>query len=181
MSITHWLGEEPQALRRYIQDSDDPAMGYRRAVVGVSLVGIAAMALTTLLQTGVVKNLPDPPVGNFRTKKVNSSDEAYSYGGPDSPIAITAHGFNMMLASTGGAERARRHPWLPLLATMAAAAQAVTAAKYLFHQMPKVDRAWCPYCIVDALTHFATLGLTLPEALRAARALKHGGSRPAPL
>ncbi len=30
--------------------------------------------------------------------------------------------------------------------------------------MPRVDKAWCPYCILDALTHFATLVLALPEA-----------------
>ena len=36
--------------------------------------------------------------------------------------------------------------------------------------MPKVDKAWCPYCVVDALTHFATLGLAVPEALGAFRA-----------
>lgn len=179
MAITQWLGEEPQALRSYIQDSQDSEMRIRRGVVAVSLVGIAAMTLTTLLQTGLVKNLPDPPKGNFHTKQVNSSDEAYGYGGPDSPIAITAHGVNMILASTGGPDRARRQPWLPLLATAAAGAQAITAAKYLFYQMPKVDRAWCPYCITDALTHFATLALTLPEAWKAIRGLADGHQKEA--
>lgn len=177
MAITQLLGEQPQALRAYIQDSRDSEMNLRRGVVAVSLVGITAMALTTLLQTGLVKNLPDPPIRDFHTKKVNSSDEAYSYGGPDSPIAITAHGVNMILASTGGHDRARRQPWLPLLATAAATAQAITAAKYLFYQMPKVDRAWCPYCIIDALTHFATLALTVPETVVAVRKL--GGAGPA--
>jgi hypothetical protein len=33
--------------------------------------------------------------------------------------------------------------------------------------MPKVDRAWCPYCSADALAHFATFALTLPEAGKA--------------
>lgn len=37
------------------------------------------------------------------------------------------------------------------------------------------DKAWCPYCIMDALTHLATLGLTLPAAARAVRHLR--GSR----
>jgi hypothetical protein len=54
--------------------------------VVASLLGIGMMSLTTLLQMGIVRRLPDPPVGNFNTKKVNSSDEAYSYGGRDSPI-----------------------------------------------------------------------------------------------
>jgi len=39
-------------------------------------------------------------------------------------------------------------------APLVAGAQATIAAKYLFYQMPKVDKAWCPYCIADAVTHF---------------------------
>ncbi|MEJ7931101.1 vitamin K epoxide reductase family protein [Ramlibacter sp. AN1015] len=176
-SISKLLGEDPSALRQYMQEGSDEHLTLRRGAVVVSLIGIAAMAATTLLQTGVVRNLPDPRRGNFHTKQVNSSEEAYSYGGPDSPIAITTHGVNMVLASMGGAERSTRHPWLPLLATVFAGAQAVTAARYLFWQMPKIDKAWCPYCIVDALTHFATVALTLPES---AAAIKHlsSGKRP---
>ena len=142
-------------------------MRLRRGVIGVSVVGIACMAATTLLQTGAVANLPDPPIGKFHAKKVNSSDEAHSYGGPDSPITIAAHAFNMILASSGAPSRAARQPWLPVFAAIASAAQAAVAAKYLFYQMPKVDKAWCPSCITDALTHFATLALTLPEAAKA--------------
>lgn len=54
-SVTQWLGEEPQSLRRYIQESDDPEMRLRRGVVAVSLIGVGAMALTTLLQMGLVR------------------------------------------------------------------------------------------------------------------------------
>jgi uncharacterized membrane protein len=135
----------------------------------VSLVGIGCMAFTTLLQMGLVKDLPDPPKGNFHTKQVNSSETAYSFGGPDSPVTIIAHGVNIALAAFGGRERADRHPWVSVLASVAAAGPALVAAKYLFHQMPRVERAWCPYCIVDALVHFATFALTLPETARAVR------------
>jgi uncharacterized membrane protein len=45
------------------------------------------------------------------------------------------------------------------------------AAKYLFYQMPYFDEAYCPYCIVDALAHFAMLGVVLPEAVEAAEEL----------
>lgn len=165
--ITQWMGESPSSLRTQLQSDMSWEMRLRRGVVGVSLLGIACMAATTLLQTGAVADLPDPPLRNFKTKRVNSSDEAYSYGGPDSPITIAAHAANMILASTGAPSRAGRHPWLPLLATLVSGAQAAVAAKYLFYQMPKVDKAWCPYCIADALTHFATLALTLPETLKA--------------
>lgn len=163
--------DDAESLREYQQHSADEEMRLRRAIVGVSLAGIAAMGIVTLFQTGIVKHLPDPPIGSFKTDKVNSSHEAYRRGTPDAPIAVTTHAINMVLATLGGRDRARRAPWLPILATLFAVPQAATAAQYLFHQMPKVDKAWCPYCIVDALTMFATLGLTARESITGVRSL----------
>ncbi len=167
--VNEFLGHAPDELRQDARHDRSPQMRRRRGTVAVSLVGIAGMALTTMLQMGMVRRLPDPPIRRFDTRRVNLSDEAFSYGGPDSPIVILMHALNMVLATTGGADRARHHPWLPLLAASLAGAQSAMAAKYLFYQMPQVDEAYCPYCILDALTHFATLGLVLPEAVDAAR------------
>ncbi|WP_372620721.1 vitamin K epoxide reductase family protein [Falsiroseomonas sp.] len=175
--ITRLMGSTPARLRRDFRHDDSALMQLRRGTAAVSLLGIGMMAATTLLQIGAVRRLPDPPIRGFDTTRVNTSDEAYSYGGPDSPINILAHATNLVLATTGGADRMRRHPWLPLLAVAVEAPQAAVAAKYLFHQMPKVDRAWCPYCIVDALAHFATLALVLPEAFGSLRHLLARGRR----
>jgi uncharacterized membrane protein len=163
--------DSPESLCEYEQHSEDEEMHLRRALVAVSLTGIAAMGIVTLLQSGLVKHLPDPPIGNFHSDKVNSSHEAYRRGTPDAPLAIAAHSVNMVLATLGGKDRARQVPWIPILAALVAAPQAATAAQYLFYQMPKVDKAWCPYCIVDALTLFATFGLTLKESTRAVRSM----------
>lgn len=159
----------PQELQEAIQSSDAPEMQYRRAIVGVSLIGIGAMAIVSLLQTGIVKHLPDPPVRKpkFDSDKVNSSEEAYSYGMPDAPLTIGAHAASIALAAAGPPDRYKKRPWLPVLATVLSLPQAAIAAKYLFYQMPKVDKAWCPYCVTDALMHFATVGLTIPETLKA--------------
>lgn len=163
--------DDAESLRNYQQHSDDEEMQWRRALVVVSLTGIAAMGIVSLFQSGVVKHLPDPPVGNFHTDRVNSSHEAYRRGTPDAPLAVTAHAVNMVLATLGGKDRPTRAPWIPILASLIAAPQAATAAQYLFYQMPKVDKAWCPYCIVDALTLFATFGLTLKESARSVGSL----------
>lgn len=165
------LDYSTRELRADARHDRSPAMNRRRGVVAVSLGGIAAMAFTSLLQMGMVRRLPDPPIRRFDTKRVNLSDEAFSYGGPDSPIVILMHAVNMVLATTGGADRARRMPWLPLLAGTLAGAQSAMAAKYLFYQMPSVDEAYCPYCIADAFAHFATLGLVLPETVEAAETI----------
>ncbi len=165
-------GMDPQQLRREIQHNDSAEMRLRRAIVGTSLVGMASMAIVSLFQTGAIRHLPDPPLESFHSDKVNSSRTAYGYGMPDGPITLGMHAANLALAAAGPPDRARTRPWLPLLAAAFAGAQAAVAAKYLFHQMPKVDRAWCGYCITDALAHFATFALTLPEAGRAVSATR---------
>jgi uncharacterized membrane protein len=159
----------PQELERSIREDDRSEMRYRRGIVAVSLVGMAAMGFVSLLQTGVVKKLPDPPTDtpNFDTEKVNTSEEAFSYGMPDGALVLVSHATNLAIAAAGPADRYEKRPWLPVAAAAVALPQALIAAKYLFYQMPKVDKAWCPYCVVDALTHFATVALTLPEALKA--------------
>jgi hypothetical protein len=43
----------PEELQEQIQNSDSPEMACRRAIVGVSLIGIGAMAIVSLLQTGL--------------------------------------------------------------------------------------------------------------------------------
>lgn len=157
------------ALTADIRDNDSPAMRRRRAVVASSFVGIASMAIVTAFQTGLIRHLPDPKRGKFHSDKVNSSPTAFGYGLPDAPLTLGAHAANIALAAAGPADRAKRRPWLPVTASILAGAQAAVAAKYLFHQMPKVDKAWCPYCITDALAHFTTFALTLPETGQALR------------
>ena len=161
----------PEQLEESIRNDDRPAMRYRRAIVGVSLIGMASMGIVSLLQMGIVKKLPEPHTKwpKFDTIKVNTSKEAYSYGMPDGSLVLVTHAINIAIAASGPADRDEKRPWLPLAAVASALPQALMAAKYLFYQMPKVDKAWCPYCVVDALTHFATLGLALPEALRVIR------------
>ena len=158
---------DPQDLRERIQHDDSAEMRLRRAIVASSLVGMGSMAIVSMFQTGMIRHLPDPPLQSFHSNKVNSSSTAYGYGMPDGPITLGMHPANLALAAAGTPERARERPWLPLLAAGFAGSQAAVAAKYLFHQMPEVDRAWCGYCITDALAHFATFGLTLPEAAKA--------------
>lgn len=141
----------------------------RRMIVGISLAGMTSIVPVVLYQTGIIRHLPDPAIGNFNSDKVNGSPTAFGYGGPDGPLTLLSHAVNLSLASFGPPKRSERRPWLPVVAATLAAAQAAVATRYLFYQIPKVDRAWCPYCIADALMHMATFALTLPEALRALR------------
>lgn len=162
----------PEQLAQTIRDDDRPAMRYRRAIVGVSLIGMVSMGIVSLLQMGIVRKLPEPHTKwpKFDTLKVNTSKEAYSYGMPDGSLVLVTHAINIAIAASGPADRDEKRPWLPVAAVASALPQVLMAAKYLFYQMPRVDKAWCPYCVVDALTHFATLGLAVPEVLKEFRA-----------
>ncbi len=165
---------QPRQLRNELQHGSGGHLRHRRAIVGISLMGMASMAIVSMFQTGIIRHLPDPPSKRFHSDKVNSSDTAYGWDTPDGPVSLAAHAENVVMATLGGSDRARNQPFVPLIAAAKAGAEAAVAAKYLFHQMPFVEKVWCGYCIVDALAHLGTFALTLPEAGKALKHLKSG-------
>ncbi len=154
-----------------IARSSEPFLPQRRGIVGLSLLGIASMAATTLLQTGIIKHLPDPPLRSFRSDKVNLSPEAYPLGVPDGPIALVSYALNLPLAAAGTADRATELPWIPILAAAKASVDALAALWY-FYQMPAREKAWCIYCITAQLASLGVLALSIPEARRAVQRVK---------
>ncbi|MCP9496326.1 MAG: vitamin K epoxide reductase family protein [Pyrinomonadaceae bacterium MAG19_C2-C3] len=159
-------GARPQRLRSELQHGDSPDLWRRRAIIGLSLVGMTAMAAVSLLQTGIVKHLPDPPLDGFDSDKVNASDTAYMLGVPDGTLSLAGLAANVPLAAFGGVDRARETPMVPLVAAGKAAIEAAVAGWY-FYQMPTKEKAWCGYCIVGALANVGIFALTLPEARKA--------------
>lgn len=157
----------PQRLREELQEGDTPDLRRRRGIVALSLIGMASMAAVTLYQMGLIRHLPDPPLRRFDSDRVNASDTAYQYGVPDGTLTLAGHATNAAMAAFGGVRRAAEQPWAPIAASGKAGLEAAVAAKYLFYQMPVVEKKWCGYCIVDALMHIGTFALTLPEAAKA--------------
>jgi uncharacterized membrane protein len=158
--------KKPQKLRRELQESNVSDLKARRAVIGLSLLGIGAMTAVTLFQTGVVKHLPDPPIDNFDSDKVNSSDTAYALGVPDGALSLASLAANIPLAAFGGENRAEAMPLVPIAAAAKATVEAAVAGWY-FYQMPTKEKAWCGYCIVGAAANFGIAALTLVEAKKA--------------
>jgi uncharacterized membrane protein len=161
----------PEDLRRELQENDSDSLRRRRTIIGASLAGMAAMGAVSLLQTGMVRHLPDPPLRGFDSDKVNSSDTAYALGVPDGTVSFASFAVNVPLAACGGADRARTMPWLPLAIAGKAMVEALVAAWY-FYQMPAKEKAWCGYCIAGAAMNVAVAGLALPEAREALRTLR---------
>ena len=159
-------GMSPQAARVELTEADSEDLRRRRTIIGLSLVGLGIAAAVSMLQTGLVRHLPDPPVGNFDADNVIKSDEAFQFGIPDATIALTGLAANVPLAAWGSSERAKDRPLIPLIATGKAAAEAAAAGWY-FYQMPTKLKTWCGYCIASAAIYVALFALTLPEAKKA--------------
>lgn len=163
-------GKAPQELRRELQESESEGVKRRRKIIGLSLLGMAAMGAVALFQTGIVKHLPDPPIEGFDSDKVNSSETAYALGVPDGTLSLASLAANIPLAAFGGENRAAQLPLVPLAAAGKAIVEAAVASWY-FYQMPTKEKAWCGYCITGALTNIAIASLTLPEAKQAWKSL----------
>ncbi len=158
-------------------DSQRRDVTRRYAIGALSIVGIAGMGATSLLQLGILQDLPDPR-GRwfglpFDAKRGNLSDEAYVLGMRDGPLALGGFVVNLPLAVIGGRDRAERSPWLPIVIAAKAFGEAVGAALF-FSKMPRKEKAWCAYCIAGAIASTAIFALTVPEAMRAASRLLRG-------
>jgi len=157
---------ETQELRRELQESNESDLRVRRLIIGLSLVGMGAMTAVALFQTGIIKHLPDPPLKDFDSDKVNSSDTAYALGVPDGTLSLVSLAANIPIAAFGGENRAETQPLVPLAAAAKASVEAVVAGWY-FYQMPTKEKKWCGYCIVGALANFGIAALSLVEAKKA--------------
>ena len=163
------IKKDTQELRRELQNGNSKDLNTRRGIIGLSLVGIAAMTAVTLLQTGIVRHLPDPPIEGFDSDKVNSSDTAYALGVPDGALSLASLAANIPLAAFGGENRAETMPLVPIAAAAKATVEAAVAGWY-FYQMPTKEKKWCGYCIVGAMTNFGIAALSLMEAKKAWKA-----------
>lgn len=155
-----------QKLRHELQEDSNSGMKRRRAVIGLSLLGIGAMTAVTLFQTGIIKHLPDPPIEDFDSDQVNSSDTAYALGAPDGTLSLASLAANIPLAAFGGANRAETVPIVPVISAVKATVEAAVSGWY-FYQMSAKEGKWCGYCIAGALTNFGIAALTIIEAKKA--------------
>ena len=166
------VSEESRQLRRDLQRGTTTPMRLRRAIIGTSVVGMAAMVPVTVLQTGLIHHLPDPPLKGFHSDAANSSLIAYKFGVPDGAMSVASFAVNIPLAAFGKADRAQTKPLIPLIATGKAAVDVASSAWY-FNEMRR-GKKWCPYCIVGAISSLAVFLLTLPEACTAWNHLRSG-------
>src|SRR6185437_10634749 len=126
---------DARTLRNQLQHSNNGFLPHRRALIGASLIGMASMTAVSLLQAGLVKHLPDPPLRSFDSDKVNSSEMAYQLGIPDGTLSLGSLAFNILLAAAGAEDRYEKAPWLPIAAGAKAILEGLVTVAY-FLDMP---------------------------------------------
>lgn len=164
----------PAQLSEELREGASPDLTRRRWVVALSLVGTVAAQLVALYQTGILKRLPDPPIGPFDSEKVDASEYAYKrLQTPDGFLMLGTYAVSGALAAAGGRDRATQQPWLPIAAATKLAYDVATTLT-LGREEWAENRALCAYCQTATLASVASLALALPEAGRAVRQLARG-------
>ena len=157
----------PSQLSRYLRTGSDPQVRRRRWIVGLSLLGAGIGQVVGAYQTGILRHLPDPPVGPFDSDRVDASDPAYRRASsPDGLVMVLTYAVTAWLAGAGGQDRARHRRALPLLMTAEVAVDVVTDLA-LAREEWRENEALCAWCQAATGLALASLALALPEARRA--------------
>lgn len=139
----------------------------RRAVAGLALGAITSFVAVAAYQTGLVRHLPDPPLPGLDSDAVDASGEAYAlFHTPDASLGIASYAVTLALAGMGGGERAREHPWIPLMLTAKVALDTVGAIYLTLEQLTKHKKV-CAYCTAASAFTVAMVPMVLPEAVKA--------------
>ncbi|WP_181705732.1 vitamin K epoxide reductase family protein [Chthonobacter rhizosphaerae] len=162
---------DPNQLSRELRLGTGQDLANRRRMIGLSILGAAIGGLVGAYQTGMVRTLPDPPVGPFDSARVDAS--AYGYRRLDTPdgfLMMITYAVTAALAAAGGRRRAEAQPFLPLMTAGKALYDVVTCARLAREEWAE-NKALCAYCQLATVASVVTFALSLPEAARAARAL----------
>jgi len=160
----------PARLSYQLRREDSPHLNCRRWLVGLSFVGSAVGMIVGLYQMGVLRRLPDLPVGPFDATRVDASTYAYKrLQTPDGLLMAATYAVTAILAGAGGRDRARENPALPLALAAKTLYDAATALK-LGQEEWAENKALCGYCQTATLASLASVAL--PEAVEALRHLQ---------
>ncbi len=165
---------KPSELSRELRQGTSPDLAKRRLIVGLSLVGTLMAQIVSLYQVGLIKHLPDPPLGIFDSDKVDASDYAYKrFATPDGFLMLISYSTTAWLAGAGGEERAKTNPAWSLLMGAKIALDLVSAAE-LAREEWNDNKKLCAYCQTATLASVASLALAIPEIVRAWESWRQG-------
>ncbi len=136
----------------------------RRRLAGLSLGSIAAFAGVAAYQTGVIRHLPEPPIGVLDADSVDASGEAYQrLKTPDAALGIASSAITLALIGMGDARRAEERPWVPLAMAAKVGFDAL-GGLYLTAEQATKHRKFCGWCLVATAAYLAMVPQAMPEA-----------------
>lgn len=150
---------EVMRVRHDLLKDRSPALQARRAIIGLSTIGLLDFVAISLYQTGILNKLPDLPGRFFDSNKVNGSKKAYSRHLPDGLTGALLYVTHMILASYG-AEFSRRRAWSRWALVASTSAGVFGAATYLYDMSFRQKRA-CIYCLIGAAINLLLLRRSL--------------------
>lgn len=162
------MAKPPYQLSRELRKGEDAELTRRRWIVGLSFIGAAMGQIVGLYQMGILRRLPDFPTRFTDASRVDASDYAYRrFQMPDGLMMVATYAVTAMLAGAGGRDRARPYPVLPLALAGKTAYDSAVCLK-LAREEWRENRAFCSFCQTATIVSLVSLGLAVPEAVRAA-------------
>jgi hypothetical protein len=159
----------PARLSHQLRKGDSPHLDRRRWLVGLSFVGSVAGMIVGLYQMGVLRRLPDLPVGSVRRHQGRCFDLRLQT--PDGLLMAATCAVTAILAEAGGRDRTQENPALPIALAAKTLYDAATALK-LGQEEWAENKALCGYCQIAMLAPLASVALALPETIEALRHLQ---------
>ncbi|MEX2591591.1 MAG: vitamin K epoxide reductase family protein [Anditalea sp.] len=159
---------KPKKVREELRNSQSEDLARRRKIVVLSVLGLANFSLISLLQSGVIKRLPDIPSPVFDTNGLITSKLAYVAGVPDAPISNVLFAMTMALSTVGGSEKAIRKPVFDLLLGAVALGHAIGGA-YMIYDMLFRKKKLCIYCLAGAGIIFSSAAIIEPTVTKSAK------------
>jgi uncharacterized membrane protein len=159
---------DPKEIRDELRHGTSEDLERRRKLVLLSVAGLADFNLISLLQSGVVRRLPDIPYPIFDTNGINTSKTSFAMGVPDAVISSVMFAMKMALATAGGSEKASRKPVFDLLLGAVSLGHAVGAAQMTYDMLFKKKKI-CIYCLTGAGIIFASAAVIAPTVMNTAK------------
>ncbi|CAA9484732.1 MAG: hypothetical protein AVDCRST_MAG13-1376 [uncultured Solirubrobacteraceae bacterium] len=166
------IAESARLSDAWRTDRPGPELRRRRRVVGGTMLSTLCMGVASLYQTGVVRRVPELPLGPFDANRVEASAQAYQVlRMPDAPLAVVSFGLTAALAAAAGAGAGREVQVVRVALGAKALVDIAYSLKLMSDQVTKHGKL-CSWCLTTTVGAAVAAGPALAEGRAGWRALR---------